>query len=304
MIEVSGLTKTYGSKRAVHDLSFQVRPGVVTGFLGPNGAGKTTTMRLILGLDHPTAGVATIGGKPYRRLGAPLHTVGAMLDAKAVHPGRTARNHLLALAASNGIPLSRVDEVIEQVGLGSVARKRVGSFSLGMGQRLGIAGALLGDPEVLMFDEPVNGLDPEGIHWVRTLMKDLAAQGRTVFVSSHLLSEMSQTADRLIVIGRGELIADTTTEAFIERASTGYVRVRGPEPTRLKEVLEGAGGKVTESGGTLRVTGLTAERVSDLAAEHGLRLHEVASEHASLEEAFLTLTRESVEYRARSEEER
>ncbi|MDA0638389.1 ATP-binding cassette domain-containing protein [Nonomuraea sp. MCN248] len=304
MIEVSGLTKTYGSTRAVNDLSFEVRPGVVTGFLGPNGAGKTTTMRLILGLDRPTAGAATIGGKPYRRLGAPLHTVGSMLDAKAVHPGRTAYNHLLSLALGNGIPRRRVDEVIEQVGLGSVARRRTGGFSLGMSQRLGIAGALLGDPQVLLFDEPVNGLDPEGIHWVRSLMRDLAARGRTVFVSSHLLSEMSQTAERLIVIGRGELIADTTTEEFIERASTGYVRVRGPEPGRVKEVLEAAGATVAESGHALHVTGMTVERISDLAAEHGLRLHEVAPQHASLEEAFLTLTRQSVEYHARSEGER
>ncbi|GAA3218586.1 hypothetical protein GCM10020256_22610 [Streptomyces thermocoprophilus] len=249
MIELEGLTKRYGEKLAVDNLTFAVRPGIVTGFLGPNGAGKSTTMRMILGLDRPTAGDVRIDGKHYDRLRDPLTYIGALLEAKAWHPGRSAYNHLLCLAQSNGIPRRRVDEVLETVGLSAVARKKTKGFSMGMGQRLGIAAALLGDPRILMFDEPVNGLDPEGIHWIRTLMKSLAAQGRTVFVSSHLMSEMALTADHLVVIGQGRLLADTSMADFIARNSRSYVRVRSPEREKLLDVLHRAGVTVVEAGG-------------------------------------------------------
>jgi len=307
MIEVRGLVKQYGAKIAVNDLSFDVEPGHVTGFLGPNGAGKTTTMRLILGLDYPDAGTVEIDGKQYAGLDYPMREVGALLDAKAVHGGRSAYNHLLCLAQTNNLPKRRVGEVLELVGLTDVARKRTKGFSLGMGQRLGIAATLLGDPAVLMFDEPVNGLDPEGILWIRNLMKALAAEGRTVFVSSHLMSEMENTADHLIVIGRGSLLADCTMEEFIARSSGQTVRVRTPQPDLLaKAVSEVAArgaanspaGAVTNPDGSLTVHGLTAAQVGDLAFEHGVRLHELTVVRASLEAAFMELTADSVEYRA------
>jgi ABC-2 type transport system ATP-binding protein len=299
VIEAHGLTKDYGDKRAVDDLSFSVRPGLVTGFLGPNGSGKSTTMRLILGLDRPTAGDVTVNGKHYREHAAPLHEVGALLEARSVHTGRSAYNHLLALARTHGIPRSRVEALIDLVGLREVARKRAGQFSLGMGQRLGIASALLGDPSTVMLDEPVNGLDPEGIHWMRTLLKGLAAEGRTVFVSSHLMSEMSLTADHLIVIGRGRKIADMSTEEFVRQASGNVVRVRSPEATALADLL--AGPSVTVAAlapGLLEVHGLTAPQIGDLAASNGLALHELTPQQASLEEAFMELTREDVEFKA------
>jgi len=286
MIEVRGLTKRYGDKLAVNDLSFSVEPGKVTGFLGPNGAGKTTTMRLILGLDYPTAGSVMVHGKQYRELAYPMREVGALLDAKSVHGGRTAYNHLLSLAQTNNIPKRRVDEVLGLVGLTEVAKKRSKGFSLGMSQRLGIAAALLGDPATLMFDEPVNGLDPDGILWIRNLMKGLAAEGRTVFVSSHLMSEMEHTADRLIVIGRGRLIADCTVTEFIAANSTQKVRVLTPQRDLLAKVAASAGGTVCDDGdgdGALTVQGLAPSRVGDLAFEHGIRLHELAAAHASLE---------------------
>ncbi|WP_433235168.1 ABC transporter ATP-binding protein [Actinomadura nitritigenes] len=299
MIEAKGLTKRYGDKTAVDDLSFTVRPGVVTGFLGPNGAGKSTTMRMILGLDRPTSGSVTVNGRPYADHAAPLHEVGALLEAKAVHTGRTAHNHLLALAATTGIPRSRVDEVTDLVGLRDVARKRAGGFSLGMGQRLGIASALLGDPRTLILDEPVNGLDPEGILWIRNLLKDLAAEGRAVFVSSHLMSEMALTADHLIVIGRGRLIADTSVTEFIERASTGRVKVRSPEAARLRDLLAGPSVTVAEpEEGTVLVSGLTSDQIGRTASANGITLLELSPQQASLEEAFMELTGESVEYRA------
>ncbi|HEX3490874.1 MAG TPA: ATP-binding cassette domain-containing protein, partial [Streptosporangiaceae bacterium] len=299
MIEARGLTKRYGTTTAVDDLSFTVEPGRITGFLGPNGAGKTTTMRLILGLDRPTAGAVTIHGKPFGQLAYPMREVGALLDAKAVHGGRSAYNHLLCLAQTNNLPRRRVGEVLELVGLQDVARKRSRGFSLGMGQRLGIAGALLGDPAILMFDEPVNGLDPEGILWIRNLMKSLAAQGRTVFVSSHLMSEMENTADHLIVIGRGRLIADCTVAEFIERNSQQAVRVRTPHGVELTKVVTTAGGTVRDDGdGRLLITGLPTAQVGDLAYDNGVRLHELASAQASLEEAFMELTGASVEFRA------
>ncbi|MYS94742.1 MULTISPECIES: ABC transporter ATP-binding protein [Streptomyces] len=302
MIELEGLTKRYGEKVAVNNLSFTVRPGIVTGFLGPNGAGKSTTMRMILGLDHPTAGDVRIDGKHYQQLKDPLTYIGALLEAKAWHGGRTAYNHLLCLAQSNGIPRSRVREVLETVGLTAVAKKKTKGFSMGMGQRLGIAAALLGDPRILMFDEPVNGLDPEGIHWIRTLMKSLAAQGRTVFVSSHLMSEMALTADHLVVIGQGRLLADTSMADFIARNSRSYVRVRSPQRERLLDVLHQAGLVAVESGdGVLEVDGGKAEHVGELAAQHGITLHELSPQQASLEEAFMRLTAESVEYHAHSE---
>jgi ABC-2 type transport system ATP-binding protein len=299
MIKATGLTKKYGDKTAVDDLTFTVEPGVVTGFLGPNGAGKSTTMRMILGLDRPTAGSVTVNGRAYAEHPAPLHEVGALLEAKAIHTGRTAYNHLLALAATTGIPRRRVDEVIDLVGLQDVARRRAGGFSLGMGQRLGIASALLGDPRTLILDEPVNGLDPEGILWIRNLLKDLAAEGRTVFVSSHLMSEMALTAEHLIVIGRGKLIADTSVTAFIEQASTGRVKVRSPQATRLGELLAGPDvtvGNVEE--GTLLVSGLISDQIGQIASDNGITLFELASQQASLEEAFMELTGNSVEYRA------
>ena len=305
MIELAGLTKRYGERTAVDGLTFSVRPGRVTGFLGPNGAGKSTTMRMILGLDHPTAGSVRIDGLPYARLPRPLTAIGALLEAKAVHPGRTARDHLLFLAQSNGIPLRRIDEVLELVGLTAVARKRPKSFSLGMGQRLGIAAAMLGDPRILMFDEPVNGLDPEGIHWVRQLMRQLAADGRTVFVSSHLMSEMALTADHLVVIGRGRLLADTSMARFIEENAHTSVRVRTPEPERLRDLLAAAGlPPAREREGFLEVPGNEAARIGELAAEHGLVLHELSPRRASLEEAFMRLTRGAVEYQAHPGERR
>ncbi|WP_369193673.1 ABC transporter ATP-binding protein [Streptomyces djakartensis] len=301
MIELEGLTKRYGEKAAVNNLSFTVRPGIVTGFLGPNGAGKSTTMRMILGLDHPTAGGVRIDGKRYHQLKDPLTCIGALLEAKAWHGGRTAYNHLLCLAQSNGIPRARVGEVLETVGLTGVAKKKTKGFSMGMGQRLGIAAALLGDPRILMFDEPVNGLDPEGIHWIRTLMKSLAAQGRTVFVSSHLMSEMALTADHLVVIGQGRLLADTSMADFIDRNSRSYVRVRSPQRERLLDVLHQAGVVAVESGeGVLEVDGGKAEQIGELAAQHRITLHELSSQQASLEEAFMRLTAESVEYHAHS----
>jgi ABC-2 type transport system ATP-binding protein len=299
MIEARGLTKRYGDTIAVDHLSFGVEPGRITGFLGPNGAGKTTTMRLILGLDRPTAGTVTVNGKAFGQLARPMHEVGALLDAKAVHGGRSARNHLLCLAQTNNLPRRRVDEVLEMVGLSDVAGKRSKGFSLGMGQRLGIAGALLGDPAILMFDEPVNGLDPEGIRWIRNLMKSLAAEGRTVFVSSHLMSEMEHTAEHLIVIGRGRLIADCTVAEFITQNSKQAVRVSTPQQDTLSRVVAAAGGSVHEDGGgMLTVRGLAADRVGDLAFENAVRLHELAPAQASLEEAFMELTASSVEFHA------
>jgi len=299
VIEARGLTKDYGSKRAVDGLSFTVRPGLVTGFLGPNGSGKSTTMRLILGLDRPTAGDVTVDGKHYRDLAAPLHEVGALLEARSVHTGRSARNHLLALAQTHGIPQSRVDELIDLVGLREVAGKRVGQFSLGMGQRLGIAAALLGDPQTVMLDEPVNGLDPEGIQWIRNLLKRLAADGRTVFVSSHLMSEMALTADHLIVIGRGRMIADASVEEFVRRASRDVVLVRSPDSTRLAEALAGDGVVVTGlDDGRLEVAGLSAAQIGDAALEHRIALHELTTQQASLEEAFMDLTRDDLEFKA------
>ena len=302
MIAVRGLTKRYGEVTAVSGLSFDVMPGKVTGFLGPNGAGKTTTMRLILGLDYPNAGSATIGGKPYASLAYPMREVGALLDAKAVHGGRSAYNHLLCLAQTSNLPKRRVGEVLEMVGLTDVARRRTKGFSLGMSARLGIAVTLLGDPKVLMFDEPVNGLDPEGILWIRNLMKAMAAEGRTVFVSSHLMSEMQNTADHLIVIGRGQLLADCTMEEFIARSSGQTVRVATPQADLLAKVVAGAGGSAIGGGnGTLIVSGLLADQVGHLALEHGVELNELTVVRASLEEAFMELTADSVEYRAGAE---
>ncbi|WP_233521832.1 ATP-binding cassette domain-containing protein [Streptomyces triticagri] len=302
MIELAGLTKRYGEKVAVDRLTFTVRPGIVTGFLGPNGAGKSTTMRMLLGLDHPTAGDVRIDGLHYDQLKDPMTYIGALLDAKAMHGGRSAFNHLLCLAQSNGIPRARVHEVLDTVGLTAVAGKKAKGFSLGMGQRLGIAGALLGDPQILMFDEPVNGLDPEGIHWIRNLMKGLAAQGRTVFVSSHLMSEMALTADHLVVIGQGRLLADTSMADFIRANSRSYVRLRSPQQERLRDVLHEAGITVVEAGnGTLEVDGVGADRLGELAAGAGLVLHELSPQQASLEEAFMQLTAESVEYHAHSD---
>ena len=299
MIEATGLTKDYGSKRAVDGLTFAVRPGVVTGFLGPNGSGKSTTMRLILGLDAPTAGDVTVNGKHYRDHAAPLHEVGALLEARSVHTGRSAYNHLLALARTHGIPRRRVDELIDLVGLRDVAKQRAGKFSLGMGQRLGIAAALLGDPSTVMLDEPVNGLDPEGIHWMRSLLKGLAAEGRTVFVSSHLMSEMSLTADHLIVIGRGRKIADTSTSEFLAAASGNAVRVRSPHSTELAQLLAGPDVTVdVVEPGYLEVRGLTAVQIGDAAAASGLALHELTPQQVSLEEAFMDLTREEIEFKA------
>src|SRR5690348_5186700 len=299
MIEAVDLTKNYGGQRAVDGLSFTVRPGIVTGFLGPNGSGKSTTMRLVLGLDRPTRGDAKVNGRHYREHAAPLHEVGALLEARSIHTGRSARNHLLALAQTHGISRGRVDELIDLVGLHEVAKKRAGQFSLGMGQRLGIATALLGDPSTVMLDEPVNGLDPEGIHWIRNLLKQLASEGRTVFVSSHLMSEMALTADHLIVIGRGKLIADTGVEEFIQGASKKAVRVRSPQASELRGLLSGTDVTIRDvEANVLEVGGLTAEQIGDLAAERGIRLHELTPVQASLEEAFMELTRDDVEYQA------
>jgi ABC-2 type transport system ATP-binding protein len=299
MIDAHNLTKRYGDKTAVDDLSFTVKPGIVTGFLGPNGSGKSTTMRLILGLDAPTGGDVTVDGRRYRDYPAPLHEVGVLLEARSVHTGRSAYHHLLALAQTHGIPRSRVQELITLVGLDEVAHKRAGQFSLGMGQRLGIAAALLGDPEVLILDEPINGLDPEGIRWIRDLLKGLAAEGRTVFLSSHLMSEMALTADHLIIIGRGRLIRDVGLAAFVEEWSAHVVRVRSPEAAQLRDVILGPDVRVSsEEPGVLEVQGLTAEQIGDAAARNGLVLHELTPEKTSLEDAFMELTHEETEYRA------
>jgi ABC-2 type transport system ATP-binding protein len=299
MIEARGLTKRFGDKVAVDHLSFDVEPGKVTGFLGPNGAGKTTTMKMILGLDYPSDGTVTVNGASFPQLARPMREVGALLDAKAVHGGRSAYNHLLCLAQTNNLPARRVGEVLELVGLSDVAKKRSKGFSLGMGQRLGIAGALLGDPAILMFDEPVNGLDPEGILWIRNLMKALAAEGRTIFVSSHLMSEMESTADHLIVIGRGRLIADCSMAEFIARSSGGTVVVRTPQPDVLTKAVAYAGGSTTDEGdGILLIRNLPADRIGDLAFENQVRLHELAPARASLEQAFMELTADSVEFHA------
>jgi ABC-2 type transport system ATP-binding protein len=299
MIVAEALTKNYGEQRAVDDLSFTVQPGVVTGFLGPNGSGKSTTMRLILELDAPTAGDVTVNGKHYRDHAAPLHEVGALLEARSVHTGRSAYNHLLALAQTHGIGRRRVDELIDLVGLHDVAKKRAGKFSLGMGQRLGIAAALLGDPSTVMLDEPVNGLDPEGILWVRHLLRGLAAEGRTVFVSSHLMSEMALTADHLIVIGRGRKIADMSTEEFIKQASGALVLVRTPQAAEMEALLSSPDVNVSALGpGLLEVRGLTAVQIGEAAAANQVVLHELTPQQASLEEAFMTLTRDDVEFKA------
>jgi ABC-2 type transport system ATP-binding protein len=316
MIEAQNLVKRYGSTVAVNDLSFSVRPGMVTGFLGPNGAGKTTTMRMILGLDAPTQGSVTVGGRSYCELPAPMREVGALLDAKGLHGGRRAYDHLLCLAQSNGIRRSRVDEVLRVVGLEDVAKRRAKGFSLGMGQRLGIASALLGDPAVLIFDEPVNGLDPDGIHWVRTLMRTLATEGRTVLVSSHLMSEMALTADHLLVIGKGQLIADASVDEFVRSSSQQSVHVRTPQAAELAARCREAGANVragstsraatalvtaTDTGtdpDVIEITGMDSDAVGTLAAAHGIVLFELTPIRASLEEAFMELTRESVEYHA------
>ena len=302
MIEARKLRKVYGHTVAVAGIDFQVKPGHVTGFLGPNGAGKSTTMRMILGLDLPTSGTVTVDGRRYQGTVWPLHEVGALLDARAVHPGRSAYNHLHSLAAANGIARKRVDEVLDQVGLTSVARKRVGGFSLGMSQRLGIAGALLGDPGTLLFDEPVNGLDPDGILWFRTLMRKLAGEGRTVLVSSHLMSEMALTADHLLVIGRGRLLADTPLSELIARNSDERVEVRAADPGRMAADLRTVRAQVTmEPDGTLSVLGLDSKQIGELAAERGHVLHQLRDVTVSLEEAYFRLTGESVEYRAPAE---
>jgi ABC-2 type transport system ATP-binding protein len=297
MIEAKALTKHYGEKVAVDQLSFTVRPGVVTGFLGPNGSGKSTTMRMIMGLDAPTTGDVTVKGLHYRDLPWPLHEVGALLEAKAIHPGRSARAHLQMLAESSRIPRSRIDEVLNLVGLTGVAGQRAGKFSLGMGQRLGIAAALLGDPEVLLFDEPVNGLDPDGIRWVRNLLKGLAREGRTVFVSSHLMSEMALTADEIIIIGRGRLISQIPIDELLAQSSQRFIRVRSPEIAKLKSALESNGATtVIEEDGSLSVRGVDEVAIGELAASIPVVLHELAPQSASLEEAFMELTEDSVEY--------
>src|SRR5947208_12570400 len=297
MIEAHDLTKRYGDKLAVDHLSFKVEPGRVTGFLGPNGAGKSTTMRLVLGLDRPNTGSATINGRPYAELAHPLRTVGALLEAKAMHPGRSARNHLLFLAQTQGLPRRRVDEVLDLVGLREVAGQRVRGYSLGMSQRVGIAAAMLGNPSVLLLDEPVNGLDPEGILWIRTLMKHLASEGRTVFVSSHLMNEMAVTADHLIVIGRGRLIADCPTEEFVTRGAKQSVRVSSPDARTLAALLAAHGAEVEPDGvGMLVVAGMPAPRIAELAAQQGLVLYELTPQRASLEDAFMALTHGSVEF--------
>ncbi|MFD4444491.1 ABC transporter ATP-binding protein [Nocardia sp. NPDC058519] len=301
MIELKGLTKQFGQTVAVQDLTFTVQPGLVTGFLGPNGAGKSTTMRMILGLDKPTAGSALIDGRHYQELERPLTQVGALLDAKWVHPNRSARAHLEWLAAANDIPKSRVEEVLRLVGLSEVAGKNAGGFSLGMSQRLGLAGALLGDPKVLLFDEPVNGLDPEGILWIRRFMQRLAAEGRTVLVSSHLLSEMAQTAEQLIVIGRGQLMFDGSTQEFIDRASEQSVRVRSPQLDQLRSLLTSHGMTVKEDGdAALIIAGVTSDEVGKVAGTNNVTLYELAPQSASLEEAFMRMTGGAVEYHGES----
>jgi ABC-2 type transport system ATP-binding protein len=299
MIEARGLTKTYGDKVAVDDLSFTVQPGVVTGFLGPNGAGKSTTMRMVLGLDAPTRGSVTVNGRSYREHAAPLREVGALLEARSIHPGRSAYHHLLAIARTCGIRRSRVDEMIEAVGLREVARRRAGGFSLGMGQRLGIATALLGDPQTVLLDEPVNGLDTEGIRWMRSLLRGLAADGRTVFVSSHLMTEMALTAQHLIVIGRGRLIADSGVEEFIAAAAPSLVRVRSTAPDALAALLRSHGAELShDQDGALTVSGLTTDQIGTVAGSAGITLLELADQPASLEEAFMEITRHAVEFRA------
>ncbi|WP_169164647.1 ABC transporter ATP-binding protein [Cellulomonas taurus] len=304
MIEAHGLTKRYGAKTAVNGISFTVQPGKVTGFLGPNGAGKSTTMRMIMGLDSPSAGTVTVNGKPYAQLKSPLTEVGALLEAKAVHSGRSATNHLRALGATHGIGKKRVAEVIEMTGLGQVAGKRVGGFSLGMGQRLGIAAAMLGDPRTLILDEPVNGLDPEGVLWVRNLVKHLASEGRTVFLSSHLMSEMALTADHILVIGRGQIIADAPVNDIVAGASGQSVRVRSPHATRLVELLAGPEVTVTSlEAGLLEVTGTSAQAVGELAAQNALVLHELTPVQASLESAYMSLTADAVEYHSTTGEQ-
>jgi ABC-2 type transport system ATP-binding protein len=297
VIEAHSLTKRYGAKTAVDTIDFTVRPGHVTGFLGPNGAGKSTTMRMIVGLDRPTNGSVTVNGKPYAEHRAPLHQVGALLDAKAVHTGRSARNHLLAIAATHGIGAKRVDEVIGLTGLESVARKRVGGFSLGMGQRLGLAVALLGDPATLILDEPVNGLDPEGVAWVRQFVRHLAGEGRTVFLSSHLMSEMAQTADHIIVLGRGRIVADAPVNEILANASGGSVKVRTPQIAQLGPLLESEGASATATApDLLSVTGIAAQRVGEIAAGAGVVLYELTPLTGSLEDAYMELTRDSIEY--------
>jgi ABC-2 type transport system ATP-binding protein len=305
MITVENVTKRYGDKLAVDDLSFNVKPGVVTGFLGPNGAGKSTTMRLILGLDAPTSGAANIDGRPYSDLQAPLHEVGAMLEARAIHTGRSAYNHLLALAQTHGIGRERVNEVIDMVGIQTVARKRVGGFSLGMGQRLGVAAALIGDPKVLILDEPANGLDPEGILWIRTLLKRLAKEGRTVFLSSHLMAEMAQTAEHLVVIGRGRLIADTSVDEFVQRASSGAaVRVVSQQATALRDALAAKQARVDSvERGVLEVHGLSGQEIGEIALAEKIVLAELTPMSLSLEQAFMRLTGETVEYHATSDDD-
>jgi ABC-2 type transport system ATP-binding protein len=300
MIEIHHVVKRYGDKTAVDDLDFTVEPGVVTGFLGPNGAGKSTTMRMIIGLDAPTSGHVAVNGKHYAQHTAPLHEVGALLEARSVHPGRSAYSHLLSLAQTHGIPRRRVDEVIELAGLGKVAKKRAGSFSLGMGQRLGIAAALLGDPQTVMLDEPVNGLDPEGVLWIRNLLKGLAAEGRTVFVSSHLMSEMALTATNLVIVGRGKLLADTTVASFVEQAGGESVKVVCSAPDRLRLLMAGPNVTVTGEAGTetLHVSGLSAREIGRRAAEAGIAVYDLTQQTVSLEEAFMALTQDSVEYRS------
>jgi ABC-2 type transport system ATP-binding protein len=296
MIEVRQLTKRYGPKVAVDGLDFTAKPGEVTGFLGPNGAGKSTTMRMIIGLDRPTSGTATVNGRRYAEHAAPLHEIGALLEARAVHPGRTARNHLLGLARTHGIPRKRVDEVIDLAGLGAVAGKRVGAFSLGMGQRLGIAQALLGDPATIMLDEPVNGLDPDGVLWVRNLLVELAAEGRTVLLSSHLMSETAMIADHLVIAGRGRLLADTTVEELIQQNDAG-VRVASDDAGRLRGLLAGPGVKITSTTAEeLTVTGLSARRIGEIANNNDVPLYELSAQSVSLEEAFMALTHHAVEY--------
>jgi ABC-2 type transport system ATP-binding protein len=305
MIDIEHLTKRYGTKTAVDDLTFTVKPGTVTGFLGPNGAGKSTTMRVIVGLDAPTAGSVRVHGKRYADFAAPLTEVGALLEAKSVHPGRSAYNHLLALARTHGISRGRVDEVLDIVGLTHVARKRVGGFSLGMGQRLGIATALLGDPAVLILDEPVNGLDPEGVRWIRELLKGLAAEGRTVLLSSHLMSELAQTAEHLVVVGQGRLLADTTVDEFVRGAGSGTVRVVAPDAARLAEALQGPGVEITSpERGVLLVSGAEAPVIGASAAAHGIVLHELTAQRTSLEDAFMEITADAVEYRRSNDTER
>ena len=299
MIEAQSLTKRYGDKTAVDDISFTIPPGSVTGFLGPNGAGKSTTMRMIMGLDRPTHGSVTVNGKPYAKHRSPLSEVGALLDAKAVHPGRSARSHLRTMAATHGISTARVDEVIEMTGLASVATKRVGAFSLGMGQRLGIASAMLGDPRTLILDEPVNGLDPEGVLWVRHLVRQLADEGRTVFLSSHLMSEMAQTADQLLVIGRGKILTAGPVQEVIDSVAGTAVRVKSPQVSELAKLISRDGVTVTSTeAGTIDLRGTTAEAIGEVAAAHGIVLHELSQQRASLEEAYMSLTQDSVEYRS------